>query len=71
MTDPKQKDTIKEIIDHKYGTCEVLWVGDKIYNRKIDSGQDNKDDSEAKFEDKPTVGQGDTNHCPYDGTSKS
>jgi hypothetical protein len=29
------------------------------------------DDSEAEFEDKPTVGQVDTNHCPYDRMRKS
>ena len=64
MTEPKQKGTIQKITDQKYRTCEILCVGDKIYT-------DNKDDSEDMVEDEPTVGQEDTNHCPYDGTRKS
>jgi hypothetical protein len=61
MTDPMQKGTIQDIIDQKYGTHEVPCLGHTIY----------EDQSEAEVEDKPMMGQGYTNHCPYDGMRKS
>jgi hypothetical protein len=61
MTDPKQKGTIQEIIDQKYGSCEGPCLGSLTFSPY---------DLDSKAEDEPMVGQGYFNHCPYDGTRK-
>jgi hypothetical protein len=61
ITNPIQKGTIHEIIDQKYGTCEIPCRGDitlSPYNL----------DSEAK--DEPKVVKVNLKYCPYDGMRK-
>ena len=67
----KRKGAIQEIIDEKYGTFEVPFMRDTSYGQIVDSELDNKDEPELEVVDKPTIGQGDANHCPSDGTRKS
>ena len=61
MTDPKQKETIQEIIDQKYGTCVVPYMGNLTFSPY---------DLDFEAEDEPMVGQRYFNHCPYDGMRK-
>ncbi len=61
MTDPKQKGSIQDIIDRKYGSCEGLCLGSLTFSPY---------DLDSEAEDEPTVGQGHFNHCPYDGMRK-
>jgi hypothetical protein len=61
MTDPKQKGTIQEIIDQKYGACEVPCVGNLTFT---------PDDLDSNVKDEPMVGQGHAIHSPYDGMRK-
>ena len=56
--DPSRQGTIQEIIGQKHKICEVPCVGDKNCGLIADSEPDNQNDTEAKFEVKPTVGQG-------------
>jgi Ubiquitin carboxyl-terminal hydrolase len=61
VTDPKQKGTIQEIIDRKYGACEVPCVGNLTFT---------PDDLDSNVKDEPMVGQGHAIRCPYDGMRK-
>ena len=61
MADPKQKGTIQEIIDQKYGSCEVPCVGNLTFSPYV---------LDSKAEDEPKVVKANLNHCPYDGTRK-
>jgi hypothetical protein len=60
-TDPIQKGTIQEIIDLKYGTCEVPCKGNLTFSPY---------DLDSKAEDEPKVVKANLNPCPYDGTRK-
>ena len=42
ITDPKQKGTIQEIIDQKFGTSQVPGMRDKIYDPSVDSELDKR-----------------------------
>jgi hypothetical protein len=57
------------IIDEKYGTNEIPHKSDTL--KTTPKGDIQDDDSELEVVDKPKVGQGQTNHCPYDRTSKN
>ena len=61
MTDPIQKGTIQEIIDQKYGTCEVPCRGNLTFSPY---------DLDFEAEDDSKVVEVNWNPCPYDGTRK-
>jgi hypothetical protein len=61
MRDPKQKGSIQEIIDRKYGNCELRWEGNLTFT---------PDDLDSNVKNEPMRGKGHVNHCPYDGTRK-
>jgi hypothetical protein len=60
-TDPIQKGPIQEIIDQKYGTCEVPCTGNLTFSPY---------DLDSEAEDEPKVVKANLKHCPYDGTRK-
>jgi hypothetical protein len=61
VTDPKQKGSIQEIIDRKYGNCELPCEGNLTFTPS---------DLDSNVKNEPMRGKGHVNHCPYDGTRK-
>jgi hypothetical protein len=61
LTNPNQKGTIQEIIDEKYGCCEVPCIGDVNFSPV---------ELDYEAEDEPIVVKGSSDPCLYDGTRK-